>query len=55
MVQLLEMILVKIVEEAARTDRMLGDLQIVDMLVPVLAHRLDSRHQAHYSCRIPEI
>ena len=49
-VQLLEMIPVEIVEELARTGRMPGDLQIMDMRVPVRTDILDRRHSAHYSC-----
>jgi hypothetical protein len=49
-VQLLEMIPVEIVEELARTGRMPGNLQIMDMRVPVRTDILDRRHSAHYSC-----
>ena len=44
MMQLLEMILIEIVEEAARADRMPGDLEIVDVPFPVRAHVVDGRH-----------
>ena len=44
-----EMIPVEIFEETARTDRMGGDLQIVNMLVPVLTDRLNRRHARDYS------
>ena len=37
MMELLEMILIEIVEEAARADRMRGDLEIVNVPVPVRA------------------
>ena len=42
-VQLLEMVLVEVVEEPARADRMRRDLQVVDVLVPVLADAIDRR------------
>ncbi len=42
--ELFEMILVEIVEEAARSDRMLRDLEVVNVLVPVRAHLVDGRH-----------
>jgi len=44
MVELLEMILVEIVEEAAGSDRMRRDLQIVNMPVPVQAHGVGRSH-----------
>jgi hypothetical protein len=37
MMQLLEMVLVKVGEEAGRPDRVRGDVQIVNVAVPVLA------------------
>ena len=48
MVQLLEMILIEIVEEPARSDRMPGDLEIVDVPFPVRAHLVDRRHADTY-------
>ncbi len=47
MMQLLEMILIQIVEEAAGPDRMTRDLEIVDMPVPVRADFVESRHAGH--------
>ena len=38
------MILIEIVEEAARSDRMPGDFEIVNVAVPVVANRVDGRH-----------
>ena len=43
-VKLFEMILIEIVEEAARSDRMLRDLEIVDVPFPVFTHLFDGRH-----------
>ena len=51
-VQLLEMILIEIVEESARPDRMRGDLEIVDMLFPVRANFVDGRHAGYYSVSV---
>ena len=44
MVQLFEVVLIEIVEEPARADRMLRDLEIVDVPLPVLADLVDRRH-----------
>ena len=44
MMELLEMVLVEIVEKAAGTDRMTGDLEIVNMPVPVRAHVVCRSH-----------
>ncbi len=44
MMQLLEVILIEIVEEPARADRMPGDLEIVDVPFPVGADFVDGRH-----------
>ena len=44
MMQFLEMILIEILKEAARTHRMPGDLEIVDVPFPVSAHFVDGRH-----------
>ena len=44
MVELLEMILIEIVEEPARADRMAGDLEIVNMPLPVVADLVRGRH-----------
>src|ERR1700704_4174964 len=41
MVELFEMVLIEIVEEPARADGLLRDLQVVDVPVPVFAHRVD--------------
>ena len=49
MVQLFEVILVEIVEEAARANGMLRDLEIVDVLFPVVAHFVHGRHGRNYS------
>ena len=38
MMELFEMILIEIVEKAARADRMPRDLEVVNVPVPVLAH-----------------
>ena len=38
------MVLIEIVEKAAGTDRVPGDLQIVNVPVPVLANGLGRRH-----------
>ena len=45
MVKLLEMILIEVVEKPARADRVLRDLEIVDVLLPVFAHLVDRRHR----------
>src|SRR5206468_12385921 len=45
MVELFEMVLIEIVEEPARADGLLGDLQVVDVPVPVFAHGVDGRHE----------
>ncbi len=37
MVQLLEMILIEIGEEARGADRVAGDLEVVDVMIPVVA------------------
>ena len=42
--ELLEVILIEIVEEPARPDRMLRDLEIVDVPLPVRANVVDRRH-----------
>ncbi len=39
--QLVEPIVVEVVEELARADRLRGHLQIVDALVPVVLNRVD--------------
>ena len=44
MMQFLEMILIKVLKEAARPHRMLCDLQIVDMPFPISAHFVDGCH-----------
>jgi hypothetical protein len=44
MVQLLEMVLVEIVEEFARPRRVPGNLEIMDMRVPVGPDVLDTHH-----------
>ena len=44
MMEFLEMVLVEIVEKAAGADRMTGDLEIVDMPVPVRANVLCRSH-----------
>ena len=55
MVQLLEVILIEVVEEPARADRMRRDLEIVNVAVPVLAYAIDVctvdalRHGGHYT------
>jgi hypothetical protein len=38
------MILIEVFEEAAGADRVSGDFQVVNMLVPVRAHLLCRRH-----------
>ena len=43
-VQLLEMLLIEIVKEAARSDRMARDLEVVDMAIPVRAHLVGRGH-----------
>lgn len=43
-VQFLEVILIQIVEKAARSDRMIGNLEIVDVPLPVAADFVDIRH-----------
>ena len=44
MVKFLKMILVEIVEEPARPNRMMGDLEIVNMPFPVVADVAGCRH-----------
>ena len=48
-VELLEMIPIEVVEEAARTDRMRRDVEIVDVSLPVLADLRGRRHANHYN------
>src|SRR5262249_8763430 len=43
-VQLLEVVLVEVVEKTARADRMAGDVEIVDVMVPVVAYRVGRGH-----------
>ena len=45
MVKLLEMVLIEVVEKATRADRMLRDLEIVNMPFPVFTHLLDADHR----------
>ena len=52
--QLFEVILIEIVEEAARADRMPRDLEIVNVLFPVRANVIDRRHSGHYTIRSSE-
>ena len=47
--ELFEMILIEIVEEAARADRLAADLEIVNVLVPVRADLVDGGHGSNYS------
>ena len=47
--EFLEMILIEIVEESTRADRMLRDLEIVDVLFPVVADVRRRRHAGHYT------
>ncbi len=47
--ELFEMILVEIVEEAARSDRLAADLEVVNVLVPVRADLVDGGHASNYS------
>jgi len=47
--QLFEMILVEIVEEAARADGMPRNLQVVNVPVPVLSDLRRRRHVSHYT------
>src|SRR5262245_64059540 len=47
--QLFEMILVEIVEKAARADGMPRDLQVVNVPVPVLTDLRRRRHVSHYT------
>ena len=47
--ELLEMVLVEIVEEPARSDGMPSDLEVVDVLFPVPAHVIGRRHGGHYT------
>ena len=47
--ELLEVILIEIVEEAARADRMPRDLEIVNVPLPVRANVVDRRHAGHYT------
>src|SRR6476620_6825994 len=44
MVQLFEVILIEICKELARSNRMAGDREIVDVPLPVGAHFVDGRH-----------
>jgi hypothetical protein len=44
--QLFEVILIEVVEEAARSNRMLRDLQIVNVPLPVGADFVGGRHDA---------
>jgi hypothetical protein len=53
MVKLFEVILIEIVEEAARSDRMARDFEIVNVPVPVVANRVDGRHASHYTIAAP--
>jgi hypothetical protein len=47
-VELLEMVLIEIVEESARPDRVPRDLEIVYVLFPVLADCVGRGHAGHY-------
>ena len=53
------MVLIEIVEKAARADRMPGDLEIVNVPVPVLAHLVGRRHgqtiAAAFSCQLSAV
>ncbi len=53
--QLFEVILVQILEEPARPDRVRRDFEIVDVLFPVRADFVDGRHAGYYivSCLCP--
>ena len=51
-VELFEMILVEIVEEPSRADRVSGNFKIVDVGIPVFAHLRRRRHGRHYSSRM---
>src|SRR6187401_2919610 len=44
MVQFFEMILIEIVKESARSNRMAGDREIMNVPLPVGAHFVDGRH-----------
>ena len=48
-VQLLEMIRVEIGEKSFRTGRMMRNLHVMNMVVPIVANILDTHHIAHYS------
>src|SRR5438876_210639 len=47
--KLLEVILIEVVEESARADRMPRDLEIVNMLIPVRSNLVYRRHGQHYT------
>ena len=49
MMEFLEMILVEVIEEAARSHRMPRDVQIVNVPVPVRAHVIDGGHGRNYT------
>ena len=49
MMELLEMILIEVVEKAARSDRMPRDVQIVNVSVPVRAYFVDGGHGRNYT------
>ena len=50
--QFFEMIAIEIVEKTAAPNRVLGDLRVVNLPVPVVADLLDSDHRSDYKARI---
>jgi hypothetical protein len=50
MMELLEVVLLEVVEKTAGTHRVPGDVEIVNMPVPVLADVVYRRHRKHYTC-----
>ncbi len=46
--ELLEVILIEVIEESARSNRVAGDFKIVDVTVPIRADLLDRRHAGNY-------
>ena len=55
MMKLLEMVPIEIVEESAGADRMLSDLEVVDVPVPVRAHLIGRRHARHNNAALKRL
>lgn len=47
--ELLEVVLVEVVEEASASDRVRRDVQIVDVRVPIVTHPVNGGHRLNIS------